>query len=63
MKTAIIYGTTYGTTRKVAKILSKGIKGEAVTIPINKAKSACLQKYDFIIIGGINPSWKNSKRN
>lgn len=52
MKTAIIYGTTYGTTHKVAKILAKGIKGECVTIPINKAKSECLQKYDFIIIGG-----------
>ena len=52
MKTAIIYGTTYGTTHKVAKILSNGIKGESVRIPINKAKPACLQKYDFIIIGG-----------
>lgn len=52
MKTAIIYGTTTGTSRKIAKIIASKLKGEVITIPISKAKDACLLKYDFIIIGG-----------
>lgn len=52
MKTAIIYGSTYGTGRKAAKLLASKLRGEAVTIPINKAKTTCLLKYDFIVIGG-----------
>jgi len=52
MKTAIIYGTKTGTSRKIAKIIASKIEGEAITIPIAKAKNTCLLKYDFIIIGG-----------
>ena len=52
MKTAIIYGTTTGTSRKIAKIIASKLKGEVITIPVSKAKDACLLKYDFIIIGG-----------
>ena len=52
MKTAIIYGTTTGTSRKIAKILASSLEGEAITIPVSKAKDECLLKYDFIIIGG-----------
>ncbi len=52
MKTAIIYGTTTGTSRKIAKIIASKLKGEVITIPVSKAKDTCLLKYDFIIIGG-----------
>ena len=33
MKTAIIYGTTTGTSRKIAKIIASKLKGEVITIP------------------------------
>ena len=52
MKTAIIYASKNGTTKKIAKALEEKIKGEVKTIPIAKAKDACLLKYDFIIFGG-----------
>ena len=52
MKTCIIYASNNGTTRKIAKALADKIKGEVETIPIAKAKSACLLKYDFVIIAG-----------
>ena len=52
MKTAIIYASKNGTTKKIAKALSNKIKGEVATIPIAKAKDACLLKYDFIVFGG-----------
>ena len=52
MKTAIIYASKTGTSRKIAKALIDKIKGDVITIPIAKAKSACLLKYDFIIIAG-----------
>lgn len=52
MKTAIIYASKTGNTEKIAKALAKKIKGEAKTIPISRAKSACLLKYDFVIIAG-----------
>ena len=46
MKTAIIYGTTTGTSRKIAKIIASKLKGEVITIPVSKAKDTCLLKYD-----------------
>lgn len=52
MKTAIIYASKTGTTRKVAKALADKIKGEVKTIPIAKVESTCLLKYDFVIIAG-----------
>ena len=52
MKTAIIYATKNGATRKVAKALVDMIEGEVKTIPVAKAESACLLKYDFVIIVG-----------
>ena len=52
MKTAIIYASKTGTTRKVAKALADKIKGEVKTIPIARAESTCLLKYDFVIIAG-----------
>ena len=52
MKTAIFYASKTGKTRKIAKALAGKIKGEVITIPIHKAKAACLLKYDFIIIAG-----------
>ena len=52
MKTGIIYASKSGNTEKIAKALAQKIKGEVKLIPISKAKSACLLKYDFIIIAG-----------
>lgn len=52
MKTAIIYASKTGTTKKIAKALVDKIDGEVLTIPIARAKSACLLKYDFVIIAG-----------
>lgn len=52
MKLAIIYSTSSRTTKKACKILSSKIKCEVQLIPIEKAKSACLLKYNFIILAG-----------
>ena len=52
MKIAIIYSTSSGITKKAAKILSNKIKAKIQLIPIEKAKTACLLKYDFIILAG-----------
>ncbi|WP_297983662.1 flavodoxin domain-containing protein [uncultured Methanobrevibacter sp.] len=52
MKTAIIYASKRGTTRKVAKYMVERLDCEAITIPVAKSKSTCLLKYDFIIIAG-----------
>lgn len=52
MKVGIIYSTTNRTTLKAAKILSSKIKTKTQLIPIEKAKTACLLKYDFIILAG-----------
>lgn len=38
--------------KKAAKILSNKIKAKIQLIPIEKAKTACLLKYDFIILAG-----------
>ena len=48
MKIAIIYSTSSGITKKAAKILSNKIKAKIQLIPIEKAKTACLLKYDFM---------------
>ena len=52
MKTAILYATKTGATRKVAEALAQKIKDEVKIIPIAKARSVCLLKYDFVIIAG-----------
>ena len=57
MKIAILYGTKYGTTEKVAKLISKSIKNqnnnESIDIElINlKEKNNLNLNYDFLIIG------------
>lgn len=52
MKIAIIYSTSSRTTKKAAKILQNKINCKTQLIPIEKAKSACLLKYNFIILAG-----------
>lgn len=52
MKIAIIYSTSSKTTKKACKILSSKINASVQLIPIEKAKTACLLKYNFIILAG-----------
>lgn len=50
MKIAIIYSTSNKSTKKACKILSSKIKAQVQLIPIGKAKSACLLKYNYIVL-------------
>lgn len=52
MKIAIIYSTSSRSTKKACNILSSKIKAKVQLIPIEKAKTACLLKYNFIILAG-----------
>lgn len=52
MKIAIIYSTSSKSTKKACKILSSKIKAKVQLIPIEKAKTACLLKYNYIILAG-----------
>ena len=52
MKIAIIYSTSSKSTKKACKLLSSKIKASVQMIPIEKAKTACLLKYNFIILAG-----------
>ncbi len=58
MKIAIIYSTSSKSTKKACKILSNKIKATVQLIPIEKAKTACLLKYNFIILAGSNNNGK-----
>ena len=52
MKIAIIYSTSSRSTKKACKMLSGKIRASVQMIPIEKAKTACLLKYNFIILAG-----------
>ena len=52
MKIAIIYSTSSKNTKNACKILSSKIHASVQLIPIEKAKTACLLKYNFIILAG-----------
>ena len=52
MQIAIIYSTNIRATKKAAKILSSKLNCQTQLIPIEKAKTACLLKYDYIILAG-----------
>ena len=52
MKIGIIYSTSSKNTKNACKILSNKIKASVQLIPIEKAKTACLLKYNFIILAG-----------
>ena len=52
MKIAIIYSTSSKNTKNACKILSNKIRASVQLIPIEKAKTACLLKYNFIILAG-----------
>lgn len=52
MKIAIIYSTSSRSTKKACKMLSSKINASVQLIPIEKAKTACLLKYNFIILAG-----------
>lgn len=58
MKIAIIYSTSSKSTKKACKILSNKIKATVQLIPIENAKTACLLKYNFIILAGSNNNGK-----
>ena len=50
MNIAIIYSTSSKSTKKSCKILSCKINAKIQLIPIEKAKTECLLKYNYIII-------------
>lgn len=50
MKVAIIYTTNAKFTKKSCKILADKIRADIKLIPIEKAKSECILKYNFIIL-------------
>ena len=52
MKIAIIYSTSSRSTKKACKMLSSKINATVQLIPIEKAKTACHLKYNFIILAG-----------
>lgn len=52
MKIAIIYSTNARATKKAAKLLSSKLNCKTQLIPIEKAKTACLLKYNYIILAG-----------
>ena len=52
MKIAIIYAPASRATKKACKILSSKINANVQLIPIEKAKTACLLKYNYIILAG-----------
>lgn len=52
MKIAIIYSTNIRATKKAAKLLSQKLNCKTQLIPIEKAKTACLLKYNYIILAG-----------
>lgn len=58
MKIVIIYSTSSRSTKKACKILSSKIKATVQLIPIEKAKTACLLKYNFIILAGSSNNGK-----
>ena len=58
MKIGIIYSTSSRSTKKACKILSSKIKATVQLIPIEKAKTACLLKYNFIILAGSSNNGK-----
>lgn len=51
MKIAIIYSTSSSTTKRAAEMLKGKLDCHTQLIPVQKAKNACLLKYDFIILG------------
>lgn len=52
MKIAIIYSTNIKATKKAAKMLSSKINCKTQLISIENAKTACLLKYNYIILAG-----------
>ena len=52
MKIAIIYSTSSKSTKKSCELLSSKINADVILIPIEKVKSECLLKYNFIILAG-----------
>ncbi|MGN0177038.1 MAG: flavodoxin domain-containing protein [Methanobrevibacter sp.] len=62
MKIGIIYSTSKESTKKSCKILSSKINSNVQLIPIEKAKTACILKYNFIIFvaSAYNGKFQNS---
>lgn len=50
MNIGIIYSTSKKSTKKACKILSSKLNADVKMIPIDKAKTNCILKYNFIII-------------
>ena len=52
MKIAIIYSTLIDSTEKSALLLKELINSDVLLIPVEKAKSECILKYNLIILAG-----------
>lgn len=51
MKTLIVYGTNYGTSEKVGKLVSEGLKGEKVLVNAKNTEEVKLSDYNRVVIG------------
>lgn len=52
MKTLIAYRTQYGTVRRCAELLCKGLPGDVVLVDLKDQKKAGVTDYDVVLIGG-----------
>lgn len=52
MKIAILYTTINKSTKKSCEILSSKLNADTRLIPIDRAKTECILKYNFIILAG-----------
>ncbi len=62
MNIGIIYSTSKKSTKKACKILSSKLNADVQLIPIDKAKTDCILKYNFIIFvaSAYNGNFQNS---
>lgn len=51
MKSAIIYGSKHGTTKKCAEMIKEKLDGEIVIININENENIDIDNYDLLMIG------------
>jgi len=50
-RTGIFYGSTYGSTRKVARLIQSALGGDADLVDVENADPASLEAYDLLILG------------
>ncbi|MBI4976926.1 MAG: flavodoxin domain-containing protein [Spirochaetes bacterium] len=62
MKSAVIYDTSFGNTKKIAEVIARELGDGAAAVPVSDFEIASLDNIKLLVVGSPIIAWKPSER-